>query len=303
MFRIALAALAIMPVPLFAGTLTTVEVAPNTYAIEGPFGQRDAENLGNNATFGLIVTDDGAVLVDAGGTYKGAAALDEVIGTLTDQPVKYVIDTGGQDHRWLGNGYWKEHGAEIITSEDALADQKARASLELTMLDALVGQEALAGTEPVYADTTFDESYTLTLGGREIEITHPGPAHTPGDSFVWLPAEKVMFTGDIVFVGRILGVLDMSSSSGWVEAFEAMAAYEPAHVVPGHGPATDLATATKDTYDYLTNLRSQMADYIDQGGDIIGSVNVDQSQFEYLEDFDTLAKRNAQAVFSQMEWE
>ena len=303
MFRFALAALAILPVPLFAGTLKTVEVAPNTYAIEGPFGQRDAENLGNNATFGLIVTDEGAVLVDAGGTYKGAAALDEVIDTLTDQPVKYVIDTGGQDHRWLGNGYWKEHGAEIITSEDALADQKARASLELTMLDALVGNEALAGTEPVYADTTFDESYTLTLGGREIEITHPGPAHTPGDSFVWLPAEKVMFTGDIVFVGRILGVLDMSSSIGWVEAFEAMAAYEPAHVVPGHGPATDLATATKDTYDYLTNLRSQMADYIDEGGDIIGSVNVDQSQFEYLEDFDTLAKRNAQAVFSQMEWE
>ncbi|AQS48867.1 hypothetical protein BMG03_14515 [Thioclava nitratireducens] len=71
MFRFALAALAILPVPLFAGTLTAVEVAPNTYAIEGPFGQRDAENLGNNATFGLIVTDEGAVLVDAGGTYKG----------------------------------------------------------------------------------------------------------------------------------------------------------------------------------------------------------------------------------------
>jgi len=112
-----------------------------------------------------------------------------------------------------------------------------------------------------------------------------------------------MFTGDIVFVGRILGVLDMSSSKGWVAAFDDMAAHNPKVVVPGHGPATELATARHDTYDYLTNLRTEMASYIEGGGEIIGSVEVDQSAFSYLQDFDMLAKRNAQAVFSQMEWE
>jgi glyoxylase-like metal-dependent hydrolase (beta-lactamase superfamily II) len=303
MKRFVLALLTLLPLPLAAQTLHSTEVAPGTYAIQGPFGQRDAENLGNNATFGLIVTDAGAVLVDAGASFKGAQALDEVIKTLTDQPVTYVINTGGQDHRWLGNSYWQAQGAQVIASDDAVADQKARGSMELTVLDALMGKAALAGTTPAYADISFGDHHSLTLGGREIEITHPGPAHTPGDSYVWLPAQSVMFTGDIVFVGRILGVLDMSSSKGWVAAFDDMAAHNPKVVVPGHGPATDLATARHDTYDYLTNLRTEMATYIEGGGEIIGSVEVDQSAFSYLQDFDMLAKRNAQAVFSQMEWE
>lgn len=285
-----------------ASLLNVTEVAPNTYAIVGPFGQRSAENLGNNATFGLVVTDEGAVLIDAGGSYAGAKAILAAIRTVTDQPVRFVINTGGQDHRWMGNGFWHEQGATIIASEDAVTDQTARASLQFTMLSQLIGA-ALDGTEATVADVTFANDYTLTLGGVSLEITHIGPAHTPGDSFVWMPATSTMFTGDIVFVGRTLGVLDFSSSQGWVKTFEAMAAHKPEHIVPGHGPATDLATATHDTYDYLMNLRTRMAAYIDNGGDIIGAVDVDQSAFSGLEEFDILARRNAQAVFSEMEWE
>lgn len=292
----------LVPTMLAAGPLTSTEIAPGVYAIAGPFGQRSPENLGNNATFGLVVTDAGAVLIDAGGSYRGAEALQEVIRGLTDQPVTHVINTGGQDHRWIGNSYWQAQGATVIASEAAVADQKERASMQLTMLDAQIG-DALEGTEPSYADVTFAEDYSLTLGGTTLELIHAGPAHTPGDSFVWLPEQRVMFTGDIVYVGRILGVMEFSSSVDWVKTFEAMAAHEPAHVVPGHGPATDLATATRDTYDYLTNLRARIAEHIEAGGDIMGAVEVDQSAFSYLENFDQLARRNAQEVFSQMEWE
>ena len=298
-----LAVLAIVvPTALAAGPLTTTEVAPGIYAITGPFDQRSPENLGNNATFGLVVTGEGAVLIDAGGSYRGAEALHQVIRGLTDQPVTHVINTGGQDHRWIGNSYWQAQGATVIASEEAVADQQARASMQMTVLDALIG-EALEGTEPSTADVTFAGDYALTLGGATLEITHAGPAHTPGDSFVWLPGARVMFTGDIVYIGRILGVMEFSSSADWVTTFEAMAAHEPAHVVPGHGPVTDLATATHDTYDYLVNLRARIAEHIDAGGDIMGAVEVDQSAFSYLENFDQLARRNAQEVFSQMEWE
>lgn len=278
-------------------------VAPGIWAIEGPAEQRNAENLANNATFGLIETTDGAVLIDPGGTWAGAADLHETVRTLTDQPVAYVIDTGGQDHRWLGNGYWAAEGATIIAARAAVADQQARGSMQMTALSQLVSGAALEGTEPVYADTVFDDSYTLSLGGREIEIHMAGPAHTPGDSFVWLPQESVVFTGDIVFVGRILGVLEFSDSAGWLDAYSAVEALEPEHLVPGHGPATTLAVAQADTRDYLANLRARMREYIDGGGDIIGSVEVDQSAFAYLDQFDSLARRNAQAVFAQMEWE
>lgn len=291
-----------MPFAALAEELVVHDVAPGIWAIEGPAAQRDPENLGNNATFGLIETEAGAVLIDAGATWQGAEALDPVVKGLTDQPVVYVINTGGQDHRWLANGYWQAQGAVAIASEDAVADQAARASMQMTMLSQLVG-DGFAGTEPAYADETFAEGHDLDLGGRHIEIRHPAGAHTPGDSFVWLPEESVLFTGDIVYVGRILGVMEFSNTADWLDAFAAIEALAPEHLVPGHGPATTLAQAQADTRDYLLNLRSQMRDYIDAGGDIIGSVDVDQSDFAYLDQFDALAGRNAQAAFAEMEWE
>ena len=292
----------VLPFPVHADILNVQPVAPGIWAIEGPAEQRDAQNLGNNATFGLIETTDGAVLVDPGGTWAGAAMLHEVVRGLTDQPVTHVINTGGQDHRWLGNSYWQAQGATVIAAADAVADQQARASMQLTMLSQLVG-EGLSGTEPAYANVTFESDHVLDLGGRRIEIRHVGAAHTPGDSFVWLPDAQVVFTGDIIYVGRILGVMEFSDSATWLEAFGAIEMLEPVHLVPGHGPATTLAQAQADTRDYLQNLRDRMREHIDVGGDIIGSVDVDQSAFAYLDQFDALAGRNAQAVFQQMEWE
>lgn len=285
-----------------AWALDVQKVTDNVYALVGELSQRSPDNLGNNATFGVVVTDDGVILIDAGGSWKGAQDIQETIATFTDQPVKVVINSGGQDHRWLGNGYWKEQGATIIASTVAVADQQDRESTQMTLLSALIGP-GLEGTEPVYADTVFDTDYHLELGNAALEIYYCGQAHTPGDSYVWLADQSVVFTGDIVFVNRLLGIGEQSYSLDWINAFETMAELDPAHVVPGHGPATDMLTATADTYDYLVNLRTKMGEHIENGGDIIGSVDVDQSAFSYLAQFDSLAKRNAQAVFSEMEFE
>ena len=291
-----------LPLPVLADILNTQQVGLGIWAIEGPADQRNAQNLGNNATFGLIETAEGAVLVDPGGTWAGAAMLHDVVRDLTDQPVTHVINTGGQDHRWLGNGYWQAQGATVIASADAVADQTARGSLQLTMLSQLVG-EGLSGTEASYADVTFEKVHTLDLGGRRIDIRHVSAAHTHGDSLVWLPEARTVFTGDIVYVGRILGVMEFSDSAAWLESFAAIEALEPEHLVPGHGPATKLEQAQADTRDYLASLRASMRAHIDAGGDIIGSVDVDQSTFRHLDQFEALAKRNAQAVYQQMEWE
>lgn len=295
-------AVIVMPMPVLADVLAVHAVAPGIWAIEGPAEQRDVENPGNNATFGLIETAAGAVLVDPGGTWAGAAMLHDVVRGLTDQPVTHVINTGGQDHRWLGNGYWQAQGAVVIAATAALADQEARSSMQLTMLSQLVGS-GLEGTQPSYATVTFETDHILDLGGRTIEIHHPGAAHTPGDSFVWLPADQTVFTGDIVYIGRIPGVMDFSDSAAWLDSFAAIEALNPTHLVPGHGPVTTLARAQADTRDYLANLRDRMRAHIDAGGDIIGSVEVDQSAFAYLDQFESLAGRNAQTVFEQMEWE
>ena len=278
-------------------------VADNVYAIVGELGNRSPDNLGNNATFGLVITDDGAVLIDSGGTHAGARQIDSLIKSVTDKPVVRVINTGGQDHRWLGNGYFKAQGAQIIASKAAVEDQKARTQDQLILLANLVGEDAVRQTEPVYADTTFSERFEFELGGTVFELHHAGQAHTPGDSYVWLPQQQVMFSGDIVYVERMLGVGSQSNSRSWLKVFETMAVHKPRHLVPGHGHATDLTRATRDTYDYLVYLRESVADFMESGGDMSAIGKVNQAKFDYLRNFEQIAGRNAQQVFTEMEWE
>lgn len=285
-----------------AAAMETVRVADGIYAFVGEKEQRSPANLANNATFGLIVTDAGAVLVDPGGSWKGAEALHAAVRKVTDKPIKFVVNTGGQDHRWLGNGYWKAQGAQIIASKAAVADQQARGSMQMSMLSQLLKGE-LKGTEPVFADVVFDSNHTIEIGGMTIEIRHEGQAHTPGDSFVWVPAKSTVFTGDIVYTERILGVMEFSKSKAWIAAFEAIATLKPDHVVPGHGAPTKLERAKADTYDYLVALRTSIKAHVDAGGDAIGAPKVDQSAFQRLEQFEALAGRNAQQVFAEMEFE
>ncbi len=288
--------------PALADVLEIQPVAPDVWALVGPMDQRDSENLANNATFGVVETAEGVVLIDPGGSWAGAEMIDAAIDRITDAPVTHVIDTGGQDHRWLGNGYWQAQGATVIASEAAVADHADRGSMQMTALANFLG-DRLAGTVPAYADVRFADSHTLEVGGLTFEITHAGQAHTPGDSFVWLPARDVMFTGDIVYVDRILGVGPQSNVKSWISVFEAMAARAPAHLVPGHGPATTLDQARADTYDYLVNLRSRIGALLEEGGDIMSAPKIDQSAFSGLAQFDSLAGRNAQATYEQMEWE
>lgn len=297
--------LAVPIVPGAAGAFEVQRVTDTVFALVGEMVQRSPENLANNATFGVIVTDAGLVLVDPGGTYTGARRLHEVIRReVSEQPVVLVINTGGQDHRWLGNGYWKERGARIVASTAAVADQRERVRDQLLALDALVGAAGAKGTEPVYADQTFEADLGLEIGSVHLELHHRGQAHTPGDSFVWLPDERVLFAGDIVYVERMLGVGAQSSSRTWIEVFEALARFEPDHLVPGHGHATTLERARADTYDYLVFLRAAVGDLLDQGLGMERVGDIDQmTAFGYLRVADQIAGRNAQRVYEEMEFE
>jgi len=286
-----------------ASALQLHKLSDHVYAIVGPYGNRTRENLGNNATFGVVVTTQGVVLIDPGGSYRGAAAIGEVIRQVTDEPVTVVINTGGQDHRWLGNAYFKERGARIIASAAAVADQRSRLQDQMFMLGNLIGVDGLEGTEPVYADETFTGQMRLKVGEISFELKHVGPAHTPGDSLIWLPEQQIVFSGDVVYVGRLLGVIPVSDSRNWITAFDTMGALEPKVVIPGHGPPTDLAAAKADTLDYLSFLRETVGTFMDSGGDISQVGKLDQSRFAYLANFELLSGRNAQQVYQHMEWE
>jgi glyoxylase-like metal-dependent hydrolase (beta-lactamase superfamily II) len=283
--------------------LEVSKLGDDVYALIGPTTNRDPENLGNNANFGVIVAQDSVVLIDPGATYKGARMIHNAIRSISDRPIKFVINTGGQDHRWLGNAYFKAQGAHIIANESAVADQQARLQDELIRLSSLIGNEGLEGTEPVYADETFSNHKVLDVSGVRIELHHAGHAHTPGDIFVWLPKQKILFSGDIVYVDRMLNVGSQSAHRGWIAAFEALAALNPDIVVPGHGKPASIDTATRDTYQYLVFLREAVQSLLKEGSGMEDLGRIDQSRFNYLDNYEALKGRNAQRVFEELEWE
>ena len=171
------------------------------------------------------------------------------------------------------------------------------------MLGNLVGDAGLQNTEAVYADETFDESLNFTLGKTKFEVHHAGQAHTPGDSFIWLPQQRIVFSGDIVYVQRMLSISPASNSKSWVTAFEAMAALKPRVVVPGHGHVSNLQEATAHSYDYLVFLRQAVADFMEAGRGIEDIGKLDQSKFSFLLNYENLKGRNAQRVYEELEWE
>lgn len=288
---------------VIASSLEVQKISDSVYALVGEMAQRSPENLGNNSTHGVVVLKDGVLLIDSGGSYKGAQAIEKAIRSITEKPVKWVVNTGGQDHRWLGNGYFKAKGAVIYAAESAVDDQKAHCEQKLSGMAMLIGDDKFKGTQCVYADHTFKDQTTLILEGETFELYHKGPAHTVGNAFVWMPSTQTVFVGDMVYNERALGIQYTKDVKGWIATFEAMAEFKPKIVVPGHGHASDLATAKKDTYDYLVFLRDEVTRILNEGGGMIEAGKIDQSRFNYLKELDAIGAKNALWIFEKLEFE
>jgi len=294
----------VLPNTVFALDVTFKAVAPDVYAYVGDTEGRTYENEALNANIGLVVTPAGAVLIDSGASFQSAKKIEEAARKVTSQPIKWVINTGGQDHRWMGNAYFKAQGAEIIAHTNAQADMKARGPEHLKA-NTPVLKEKLQGTEIVLATRWLSDADTmLDFGGFKVQVVHRGGGHTPGDSMVWLPKNKVVFTGDVVYVDRILGLHPVSKTRPWVKSFEALEALQPSVLVPGHGKVTDLAQAQRDTGRLLKDLRTHMGKAVDAGTDISAAVkSFDATPFKHLKHVDVWLPQLANLTYLEMEQE
>jgi glyoxylase-like metal-dependent hydrolase (beta-lactamase superfamily II) len=278
-------------------------VADGVYAYVGDTEGRTYANEGLNANIGLVVTPAGAVLIDSGATFQSARKIHEAAKKVTPQPVKWVINTGGQDHRWLGNGYFKAQGIETIAHAGAEADMKARAGEHMEGLKVL--KERLDGTVPTLP-TRFvkDKDTRLELGGTVLELKYRGGGHTPGDMMVWLPQRKLLFSGDVVYVDRTLGLIPVSSGKTWLQSFAVIDELKPTIIVPGHGNVTDLATAQVQTRDLLLALRAHMKKAVDDGTDISTAVkSFNAKPFAGLKHADVWIPQLANMTYLEMERE
>jgi glyoxylase-like metal-dependent hydrolase (beta-lactamase superfamily II) len=288
---------------LLAHAFETVEVANGVYALVGDLGQRSPVNLGHNITSGFIVTDAGVVVIDTGGSLANAQAIHAAIRKVTAKPVIYAVNTGGQDHRWFGNDYFKRQGASIVAAEAAVRDMRERGVNQAEATQSLL-KEKFDGTRLVYPDITFAQRHTLPVEGEKIELIYTGGAHTIGDIFVSLPQRSIVFAGDTVFADRLLGIMP-GSALRWIKSLEFLRdELKPRVVVPGHGRVTGLGQALRDSYDYLVFLRGTVTRRFAEGAfdPVEASQNLDQSRFAYLQNYDDLSfrSRNALAVAEEI---
>jgi len=282
--------------------LKAAQVVANVYALIGPLGQRSVENDGLNANFGFIVTQEGVILIDSGASRRGAEKIEAAIRAVTAQPVRWVINSGSQDHRWLGNDTFATKGAAIIALSRTAATQAHYAEQHMAGLNRFLG-ERMQGTKPLPAGKTLaGDAVTLELGGETLELAYTD-AHFPGDARVWLPKRGVVFSGDLIYVDRLLGVLPWSSVKHGQKAFHALEALQPAHIVPGHGRVCDLAQAKRETgdyYDFLVNKVGAAAKAMESMSDVLNRYG-DLPAFKQLENYDGLHRGNMNRAFVEFE--
>jgi len=288
--------------PASAYTPSAEKVSDNVYAIIGPLGQRSEENDGLNNNLGFIVADGGVILIDSGASKLGAQRIEKAVAAVTDKPVKWVVNTGSQDHRWLGNDYFASKGAELIAMARTAKTQAQYAAQQMDSLKGFLG-ERLKGTEPKPATRTLEgDEASLSLGGEKLVLRYTD-THYPGDAWVWLPEKKVIFTGDLVYVDRVFAILPWSSVKNGQQAFHAMEALQPEYIVPGHGRVSDLARARRDCgdyYDFLNETIGAAAEEMIPMSEIMAEYD-ELPQFEHLEHFNDLHRTNMNRTYLEYE--
>lgn len=254
-----------------AGTAQAFElhvekVADQVYALVGDLGARSVENSGLNNTLGCIVTPAGVVLVSSGATDASGPIIEAAIQKITQQPITLIINLGAQDHHWMANHYFATHPRPIIALKRTVKSQRDHAAAELERLQR-------AGLTPpnidtlVYANQVIDNNaYRFKYGGVAFELKHFGPAHFPDDAVLWLPQQHILFTGDLVFHDRLLGVHPFSNVKAWDQTFQKVfATYQPQTVIPGHGRPGPSSQSQAETGDYLhwlvTEISQAQADW------------------------------------------
>jgi len=119
---------------------------------------------------------------------------------------------------------------------------------------------------------------------------------------IYIPADNVVYAGDILYSGRLLAIVPGGNIRQWIETFEYLKKFENATFIPGHGDPAKLSAFVQPTYDYLKSIDEYMTKMVEDGVEMQDAIDrYDQSKFEYLDNFDELAGRNANRAYQEAE--
>ena len=284
--------------------MTLKQVSEHVWFVEGAPGIA-TDNQGFISNAGVIVTGAGVVVFDALGTPALSQMLLEKIRAITDEPIVRVIVSHYHADHVYGLQVFEDLDAEILApagAEKYLASEHARARLEdrRFTLDPWVNED----TRLVYPDRYLSEGKQFRLGAVDFIVTVVGNAHSDGDLTLYVMPDRVLFSGDIIFEGRVPFLGD-ANTGNWVQVLERMEKEQLVALIPGHGGvAEDPNDAISLTRRYLSYLRDEMSlaveDFVPFDEAYEG---MDWSDFEQLPAFEEANRRNAYQVYLSMEAE
>jgi glyoxylase-like metal-dependent hydrolase (beta-lactamase superfamily II) len=294
--------------------LHKVEGAPVYYVI-GKSGVPDSVNEGHTSNAGFVVTDGGVVVFDALGTPALGYRLLQRIREVTDKPIERIVVSHYHADHVYGLQAFKQHagnppvwaqqlalgyvgGSTASQGEDAERRLEQRRQALFPWVD--------ENTYIVTPDHTFDDDLEFEVGGIHFKVKHLGPAHAPGDSIMLVQEYNVLFSGDVIYKGRV-PFLDspQTDTAHWLEGLDYLVNLDPPprFVIPGHGtPSDNVTEAIVNTRDYITYVREKMRKAAD---DLVpfdeAYKATDWSKYRNMPAFDGSNRGNAYRIYLEME--
>lgn len=294
---------ALAEAPGVSSSSFTREVAPGVYVHKGHVALYAPDNEGDISNAGFIVGRDAVGVVDTGGSARVGERLHAAIRSVTQLPIRYVINTHMHPDHVFGNAAFEGDGTVFVGHHKLARGLSARSERYLAINEEAIGAEGFAGTKIVLPTLAISETTTLDLGDREIVLAPQVTAHTDNDLIVRDSKTGTVFLGDLLFSEHV-PTLD-GSILGWLSVLEALTREPAERVVPGHGPhAMDWPAAAKPIQHYLKVISDEIRTMIKDNRTLSeATATVGLSEKDAWDLFEDYHARNVSAAFAELEWE
>ena len=222
---------------LTTGILSAQDLPPNIRKISDGIYVYVGTNFNSNC--GIVVTQDGVVLIDSGHNPTDSRAILAFVKKLTPLPIRLLIDTEPHPDHTTGHFVFSPL-AVVIAHEGATESMKARERETPDRIQKLAGvspemRAALEGYRFVLPQIEYRQKATINMGERTFELMYLKGVHSEADTAIWLPKERVLFSAAGIVVDQINILRPFVTIPDILAAAKMMKALNPEHVIPGHG--------------------------------------------------------------------